>query len=58
MEFLIGLVILVADIYAIIQVLTSPATTAAKIVWTLVILFLPVLGLIAWYFAGPKANAA
>ncbi|PRY22130.1 phospholipase D-like protein [Aliiruegeria haliotis] len=57
MEFLIGLVVLVADIYAIIQILSSSATTAAKIIWTLVILFLPVLGLIVWYFAGPKPGS-
>lgn len=56
MDFLIGLVILVAAIYAIYQVLTSSATTTAKIVWALVILFLPVLGLIAWFIAGPKAS--
>ena len=43
-------------VYAIYQVLTSSATTTAKIVWALVILFLPVLGLIAWFIAGPKAS--
>ncbi len=51
-----GLIILIADLYAIYQTLTSSASTAAKVVWTLVILFLPVIGLIAWLVAGPRGN--
>ncbi|MBO6867625.1 MAG: PLD nuclease N-terminal domain-containing protein [Pseudomonadota bacterium] len=52
-----GLIILIADLYAIYQTLTSSASTAAKVVWTLVILFLPVIGLIAWLVAGPRGSA-
>ncbi|UWQ52209.1 PLD nuclease N-terminal domain-containing protein (plasmid) [Leisingera caerulea] len=59
MEYgLIGLLVLAADIYAIIQVLGSGASTAAKIIWVLVILILPVLGFIAWLVAGPRSSAA
>ena len=54
---LLGLLILIADIYAIYQVLTSGASAAAKIIWTLVILLLPVLGLIAWLVAGPRGGS-
>ncbi|MEE3361578.1 MAG: PLD nuclease N-terminal domain-containing protein [Pseudomonadota bacterium] len=54
---LFGLIILIADLYAIYQTLTSSASTAAKVVWTLVILFLPVIGLIAWLVAGPRGSA-
>ena len=56
MEFILGLVVLVLDIYAIYQVLTSAASTAAKVIWTLVIIILPVLGFIAWLIAGPKGK--
>lgn len=57
MEYgIVGLLILIADIYAIYQVLTSGASTAAKIVWTLAILLLPVIGLIAWLVAGPRGG--
>ena len=57
MEYgLLGLIILIADLYAIYQVLTSGASTGAKVVWTLAILLLPVLGLIAWLFFGPRGN--
>ncbi|MGH1452322.1 MAG: PLD nuclease N-terminal domain-containing protein [Paracoccaceae bacterium] len=60
MEYgLMGLLILIADIYAIYQTLTSSASGAKKIIWTLVIFFLPVLGFIAWLVAGPRgANSA
>lgn len=53
-----GLLVLIADIYAIYQTLTSSASTAAKVIWTLVILLLPVLGFIAWLIAGPRGRAA
>ncbi|MFW2541333.1 PLD nuclease N-terminal domain-containing protein [Primorskyibacter sp. 2E107] len=59
MEYgLLGLLILIADLYAIYQVLTSGASTVAKIIWTLAILILPVLGFIAWLVAGPRGRAA
>ena len=50
---LMGLVILIADIYAIMQVLGSGASTGTKLLWILLILFLPVVGLIIWLLAGP-----
>lgn len=59
MEFgLLGLIILIIDIYAIVQTLGSSASTGAKIVWTLVILILPVVGAIAWMIAGPRRSSA
>lgn len=58
MEYgILGLIILIADIYAIYQVLTSSASTLAKIVWTLLILLLPVVGLIIWLIAGPRGGS-
>ncbi len=56
MEFVLGLIVLVLDIYAIYQVLTSAASTLAKVVWTVAIILLPVLGFIAWLVAGPKGK--
>lgn len=59
MEYgLFGLLVLIADLYAIYNVLTSGSSTGAKIVWTLAILILPVLGFIAWLVAGPRGRAA
>lgn len=59
MEYgIVGLIILILDIYAIYQTLTSAASTAAKIVWTLAIIILPLLGFIAWLVAGPRGGGA
>jgi hypothetical protein len=37
-------------------VLKSGAETGMKIIWVLLILLLPVLGLIIWAIAGPRGN--
>lgn len=55
---LLGLLILAADIWAIINVIQSGASTGAKVLWVLVILVLPVLGLIIWLLMGPRGRAA
>ena len=59
MEYgIFGILVLIADIYAIYQIITSGASTGGKVIWTLVVLILPVLGFIAWLIAGPRgANA-
>ena len=49
-----GLLVLAADVWAIVNVFQSNASTGNKVVWTLVILVLPVLGFILWLIAGPK----
>jgi len=51
-----GLLVLAGDIWAIINVLKSGADTGMKIIWVLLILLLPVLGLIIWAIAGPRGN--
>lgn len=57
MEFILGIVIFIADIWAIINIFQSAgASTGAKLLWTLLILFLPVIGLIIWWFAGPRTS--
>jgi hypothetical protein len=54
----IGLLILIADIWAIIHIIQSPSSIGAKVLWTALVLLLPVLGLIIWFFAGPRGAAA
>ena len=56
MQSIIGLLILVADIYAIIKIIQSSADTVKKILWILGVLLFPVLGLIVWYLAGPGSK--
>lgn len=49
-----GLIVLVADIWAIVNIFQSSATTGAKVLWTVLVILLPVLGFIIWLIAGPK----
>jgi hypothetical protein len=49
-----GLIVLAADIWAIVNIFQSSATTGTKVLWTLLVILLPVLGFIIWFFAGPK----
>lgn len=51
---LIGLLILILDVYAIVKTVQSNAGTGTKVVWIVVILLLPVLGLLLWFLFGPK----
>jgi hypothetical protein len=50
-----GLIVLIADIWAIINVMRSDASPGRAFLWILMILLLPVLGFIIWLFAGPRA---
>ena len=51
---LVGVLILAGDIWAIINILQSSVSNEKKLLWTLVVLLLPLLGLILWYFLGPR----
>ena len=53
---ILGLLILVADVYAIVKTMQSNETTGTKVLWIVLILLLPIIGLIIWYFAGPRGT--
>ena len=53
-----GLLILAGDIWAVINILQSSASNEKKLLWTLVVVLLPLLGLILWYFLGPRDGRA
>lgn len=50
-----GFLLLIVDIWAIVNVFQSRASTAAKVFWTVLILLLPLLGLIIWLIFGPRS---
>ena len=54
MKGLLGLVILVLDVIAIIEVVKSSMTTGQKALWVILILVLPVIGLALYFFIGRK----
>jgi hypothetical protein len=51
-----GLIVLAADIWAIVNILQSGVSTGKKVLWTLLVVLLPVLGFIIWFLAGPKTR--
>ncbi|KAF0809959.1 hypothetical protein A167_01260 [Alcanivorax sp. S71-1-4] len=53
MRNILGLVILALVIYAIVMIVQSGAPTAHKVLWSLLVLILPVIGLIIWGLMGP-----
>lgn len=50
---ILGLIHLVAWIYALIRIFGSSAKTGEKILWALVVGFLPLVGLVVWFLMGP-----
>jgi succinate dehydrogenase/fumarate reductase cytochrome b subunit len=55
---LFGILVLIADIWAIVNIFQSGAATDRKVLWTVLVILLPVLGFLIWYFAGPRTNRA
>ena len=55
---ILGILILAGDIWAIINILQSSDSNGKKLLWTLAVLLLPVLGLILWFVMGPRGRAA
>jgi len=51
-----GLVHLAIAVWAIINIVQSNTTTGKKVLWSVLVLVLPVLGLIIWFLAGPRAG--
>ncbi len=50
-----GFILLVLVIWAIVSVVGSSASTGTKVIWVLALLFLPLLGFIAWLIFGPRS---
>jgi succinate dehydrogenase/fumarate reductase cytochrome b subunit len=53
-----GVIVLIADVWAIVNIFQSGADTGRKVLWTVLVILLPVLGFILWYFLGPKTGKA
>ena len=54
-----SLLLLIADIYALINVVQSPrVSTGGKVAWVLAIILLPLLGFIVWLLFGPRSPKA
>ncbi|MDP1683351.1 MAG: PLDc N-terminal domain-containing protein [Burkholderiales bacterium] len=51
-----GLLVLIGDVWAIINIFQSAVSNEKKLIWIVAVLLLPVLGLILWYFLGPRGR--
>lgn len=51
-----GILILIGDIWAIVNILQSSASTERKVLWTVLVILLPLLGFIIWLIAGPRTG--
>ena len=49
-----GLIVLILNVWAIVKVAQSSANTGSKVLWIVLILLLPILGLILWFLLGPR----
>ncbi|MDD3374378.1 MAG: PLD nuclease N-terminal domain-containing protein [Candidatus Omnitrophica bacterium] len=54
MGTLLGLVVLVLDVLAIVDCIKTIKDTGKKVLWIVLILILPVVGLILYYLVGKK----
>lgn len=53
-----SLIILALDIWALVSILGSAQPVTTKLLWALVVLLLPVLGLLLWLLLGARGAAA
>ncbi len=51
-----GLILLILNVYAIVKIIGSNASTGAKVGWTVLVLLLPLVGVILWFLFGPKGD--
>ena len=58
MGTLLGLVVLILDIIATVDCLKSSDSTGKKLLWILLVVILPVVGMILYFLMGKKKAAA
>ncbi|HTP48337.1 MAG TPA: PLDc N-terminal domain-containing protein [Casimicrobiaceae bacterium] len=55
---ILGILVLAGDIWAIINIFQSSVSNEKKLIWILAVVLLPLLGLILWFFLGPRDRTA
>ena len=54
MAFVLGLLVLILDVWAIMNILGSGAPVLAKLLWSLLVFLAPIVGFVIWYAFGPR----
>lgn len=55
---LLGVLIFAADVWAVISIFQSDASTQKKVLWIVLVVLLPLVGLVLWFFLGPRPGRA
>jgi len=53
---LIGVLVLAGDIWAILNIVQSSVSNEKKLIWIIAVVLLPILGLLLWFFLGPRSG--
>ena len=51
---IVALIVLILDIIALVDILKSSADTGSKVLWVILILVLPVIGMVLYFLIGKK----
>lgn len=54
MTGIIGLLVLIADVWAIVKIVQSAVSDGKKVLWIVLVLVFPIIGFIVWYFVSKK----
>jgi hypothetical protein len=49
-----SLLLLAGDVWAIINIVQSKASDGTKVLWVIIVLLMPFIGLILWFLLGPR----
>ena len=55
---ILGIVVLILDIIALIKLWGGSSDMTHKLIWTILILFLPILGMVLYFLLGQKSSDA
>lgn len=56
MGTILGIIVLLIDIWAIINIVGSGASLLSKVLWSLGVIVFPIVGAAVWFFAGPRGS--
>ncbi len=51
-----GIILLALDLWALISIFQSGASTGRKVLWSLLVIVLPLVGFIIWLLVGPRST--
>lgn len=56
LQGVLAVLVLIADIWAIVNIGQSDATTGRKVLWMALVILFPLVGVIIWFLAGPRGR--